>query len=75
MFFQEDERKILGINLQRIGNALEGGGGGTGEGSWHNYMPICKAQLQLCTAFYSYNKWIAEREANVMFYKCCYFSL
>ncbi len=28
MFFQEDERKILGINLQRIGNALEGGGGG-----------------------------------------------
>ncbi len=32
MFFQEDERKILGINLQRIGNALEGRGGGCGGG-------------------------------------------
>jgi hypothetical protein len=34
MFFQEDERKILGINLQRIGNAVVGwDGGGVGEGA------------------------------------------
>jgi hypothetical protein len=43
MFFQEDERKILGINLQRIGNAVEEGGGGGRAGTIicrfvkHNY--------------------------------------
>jgi hypothetical protein len=40
MFFQEDERKILGINLQRIGNALEGGGGDMGGGLAQLYADL-----------------------------------